>query len=230
MEKLTQWITENPVVTTWITIISLLGVAITVIALIIQIKDKKRKAIFYSITTNVLLDNKVSMIDGIRVTFHDEEVRNIAISTVKIWNGGNELLEASDFYSGKELKLEIPINERILAAKVLDETEDTCKVNATIAEQNNAVQISFYCLEPKQGATINIYHTNIEEDSIYLIGRIKGGKLINRSVSIETENGEVYISTGKYRINLDGGLLSAGLPLFRVFSNILGVSIIKDKR
>ena len=49
METLTKWIAENPVVTTWITIISLLGVAITVIALILQVKDKKRKAIYYTI-------------------------------------------------------------------------------------------------------------------------------------------------------------------------------------
>lgn len=40
---LTKWIAENPEVTTWITIISLLGVVITIIALILQIKDKKEK-------------------------------------------------------------------------------------------------------------------------------------------------------------------------------------------
>ena len=40
MDALTNWIAENPVVTTWITIISLVGVVITIIALILQIKDK----------------------------------------------------------------------------------------------------------------------------------------------------------------------------------------------
>lgn len=43
MNRLTQWIADNPVITTWITLISLIGVVITVIALIMQIRDKKRK-------------------------------------------------------------------------------------------------------------------------------------------------------------------------------------------
>lgn len=48
MNRLTQWIADNPVITTWITLISLIGVVITVIALIMQIRDKKRKIIYYT--------------------------------------------------------------------------------------------------------------------------------------------------------------------------------------
>lgn len=42
MNALTQWIADNPVVTTWITLISLLGVLITVIALILQMDCIRR--------------------------------------------------------------------------------------------------------------------------------------------------------------------------------------------
>ncbi len=55
METLTKWIAENPVVTTWITIISLLGVAITVIALILQVKRQKKKGYFiYTINSTII--------------------------------------------------------------------------------------------------------------------------------------------------------------------------------
>lgn len=47
MNRLTQWIADNPVITTWITLISLIGVVIIVIALIMQIRDKKRKIICF---------------------------------------------------------------------------------------------------------------------------------------------------------------------------------------
>lgn len=59
MNALTQWIADNPVVTTWITLISLLGVLITVIALMLQIGDKKRRAIYYTITSTILVDDEV---------------------------------------------------------------------------------------------------------------------------------------------------------------------------
>ena len=70
MNRLTQWIADNPVITTWITLISLIGVVITVIALIMQIRDKKRKIICFIKNSNVLLDNTISCIDGIKVFFH----------------------------------------------------------------------------------------------------------------------------------------------------------------
>lgn len=162
MNRLTQWIADNPVITTWITLISLIGVVITVIALIMQIRDKKRKIICFIKNSNVLLDNTISCIDGIKVFFHQDEVSTIAVTTIKIWNGGNVILEMSDFYPEKELKAMVPEPEKILAANVVDQTEDTCKAEIKLVNKNEAV-FTFYCLEPGQGATINIYHTNIEE-------------------------------------------------------------------
>ena len=82
MEALTNWIAENPVVTTWITIISLLGAIVTVIALILQVKDKKRKTIYYTINSMVLVDNEVSRIDGIKILFHDKKVDTVVISKI----------------------------------------------------------------------------------------------------------------------------------------------------
>ena len=98
INELTKWISENPVVTTWITIISLVGVVGTLIALILQIKDKKKKAIFYTLSTTVLVDNEVSKIEGIKILFNDEPVSTVVISGIKLWNGGNEILEENSFY------------------------------------------------------------------------------------------------------------------------------------
>lgn len=65
------------------------------------------------------------------------------------------ILEESDFYPQHELKILVPQNEKILAAAVIEKTDDTCKVKivAPNRKENEAV-ISFYCLEPQQGATI----------------------------------------------------------------------------
>ena len=100
-----------------------------------------------------------------------------------MWNGGNEILETSDFYPSYELSIKVPQNEKILAAIVNEETDETCKVNVQNSTQvENVRRIDFYCLEPRQGATITIYHTNIDEKGTEVIGKIKGGKVLNRSV------------------------------------------------
>lgn len=228
MEALTNLIAENPVVTTWVTIISLVGVAITIIALILQIKDKKKKAIYYTIDSTVLVDNEVSRIDGIKILFHDKEIETVVVSKIKLWNGGNEILETSDFYPSYELSIKVPQNEKILAAVVNEETDEACKVNVQNSTQNIRM-IDFYCLEPRQGATITVYHTNTDEKVTEVIGKIKGGKVLNRSVEMIIEDGEMCMATGSYKIYF-GGFLRPYIRLTRNFPKMFGISIVKKKK
>lgn len=230
MEALTKWIAENPVVTTWITIISLIGVAITIVALFLQIKDKKKRAIYYTINSTVLIDNEVSRIDGIKILFHDREIETVVVSKIKLWNGGNEILETSDFYPSHGLSIKVPQNEKILAAVVNEETDETCKVNVQNSTQDKNVRmIDFYCLEPRQGATITIYHTNIDERGTEIIGKIKGGKVLNRSVEMIIEDGEMCMATGSYKIYF-GGFLRPYIRLARKFPKMFGISIVETKK
>lgn len=231
MNVLTQWITDNPVVTTWITLISLLGVLITVIALILQIRDKKRRAIYYTITSTILVADEVSQINGIKILFQDKEISTVAISTIKLWNGGNEILEESDFYPEHELKIVVPQNEKILAAAVIEETDDTCKVKIVAPNRKeNETVVSFYCLEPQQGATINVYHTNVNERETELAGKLKGGKVTNKSIEVGMEDGEMCISTSNCKIYFGRNPFSIGTQAIHLLHNILGISIVKRKK
>ena len=230
MDKLTQWIADNPVISTWITLISLIGVVITIIALVIQIRDKKRKMIHYTMTSNLLVGHTISKIDGIKVLFKDEEVNSVSCTVVKIWNGGNQLIEQTDFYPQRELKFIVPNSEKILTAIVIDEAEESCEFKIDIRENiPNEARILFYCLEPKQTATLNFYHTNVNEKETKLDGKLKGGKIINKSVEISTENGKLCVSTGKYKIYFDD-FLGIRVPIISRISDILGVTIVKHKK
>ena len=231
MEKLTQWITEHPVVTTCVTLISLIGVLLTAIALILQIRDKKKRAIYYTIASTVLIDNKVSAIDGIKILFQDNEISTVAVSNIKLWNGGNEFLEEKDFYPGYELKIVVPESEKILAIAVSEQSDDVCNINAQISNtKSSEALVSFYCLEPRQGATINVYHTNINDKETKMIGKIKGGKVINKSIEIAIDEGELCMSVGRYKIYFSGGIWGAGRNIIDSFSNTFGISVIRSKK
>lgn len=199
--------------------------------MILQIRDKKRRAIYYTITSTTLVDDEVSQINGIKILFQDKEISTVAISTLKLWNGGNEILEESDFYPEHELKIVVPQNEKILAVAVLEETDDTCKVKIVVPnrKENEAV-VSFYCLEPQQGATINVYHTNLNERETGLVGKIKDGKVINKSIEVGMEDGEMCISTSNHKIYFGSNPFSIGTQAIRLFPNILGISIVKRKK
>lgn len=231
MKELTQWITAHPEVSTWITIISVFGVIVSLIALILQIKDKKKRAVYYNIASTVLIDNKVSAIEGIKILFQNKEITTVSVSNIKLWNGGNEFLEKSDFYPGCPLKIVVPENEKILAIALTEQSDETCKINARISDENmSEATISFYCLEPRQGGTINVYHTNTADDGLKIVGKIKGGRVINKSVDVDIENGEMSMSIGKYKVYFDGGLFAAGRDIFDLLYHTFGISVVKGKR
>ena len=116
----------------------------------------------------------------------------------------------------------VPNTEKILAANIVDQTEDTCKVEIKLVSENEAL-LTFYCLEPGQGATINVYHTNMEEEETRLGGRVKGGKIVNRTFEMVVENGELIISTGKHKLYFDKGGLGIRFDLLKTISEICGI-------
>ncbi|MCD7872911.1 MAG: hypothetical protein LUG21_06415, partial [Clostridiales bacterium] len=146
-----------------------------------------------------MINNEISGIEGIKVLFAEEEVKTIVVSTVKLWNSGNEYIESSDFYNENPLKFTMPKTDKILAAAFVEEPDKACQfqINLSTNIQNEAL-ISFYCFEPHQSVRINIYHTCADEKALNLDGRIKGGRIANSAIEMDTQNGEMCISTHKY--------------------------------
>ncbi len=124
----------------------------------------------------------------------------------------------------------IPKTEKILAANIVDQTEDTCKAEFTIVD-NNVAAFTFYCLEPEQGATINLYHTNINEVETKVEGKIKGGKIINKTFELLTENGELIVSNGIISVYFSGGFMGIGSSFYRMILSLLEFTVkVRDKK
>ena len=70
-------------------------------------------------------------------------------------------------------------------------------------------------------------HTNIDEDETKVDGRLKGGKIVNKTLEIFTENGELIVSNGIFRVYWDGGFMGIGLNFFRNISRLLGITVKK---
>lgn len=97
-------------------------------------------------------------------------------------------------------------------------------------QKANQALVSFYCLEPRQGAIINIYHTNMDVKDTKLTGKIIGGKVLNKSLEIAIEDGEMCKSTGTHKIYFSGGIFSTASQVIKMFPDILGISIVKQRR
>jgi len=105
MSQLIQWLSNNPVVSVWITIISSIGFLVTVTAFVVQMKDRRKKILCYTISSTLLFDKCISQIDGVSLFYQNAPIESLSVSNIRIWNAGNEIVHESDFYPENELKV-----------------------------------------------------------------------------------------------------------------------------
>ena len=182
MEKIANWISENPYITAAGLLATFLGLIIAIITPIIQ---KRRKTLCFSYSTTPLVKEDVSNINDIEILFHGNPVKQLAVTSVQIWNGGNTLITSDDFYREHELTLIFENNETIIGIDILKQSEDTIECNIDTSPTN--ATISFQAFEKREFISFNIYHTGNAESLLQLKGKIKEGKIINKTIDIEKQ-------------------------------------------
>ena len=180
MEKIANWISENP----YFTAAGLIATFISlIIAIIIPIAQKKKKEISCSFYTTLLVDKTISKVKGLQMSFQGKAIDQLSVTTLKIWNSGNSIIETSDVYSNHKLKIISPyalhtcIGE-IIDADIIFQSTDTIQGTIEIIEQKD-INISFQSFEKKDYLTIHLYHTGDETTIFMLDGKIKEGKIVN---------------------------------------------------
>lgn len=181
MDAIANWIAKNPYLTAAGLFATFLGLIIAIVTPIIQ---RKRKRLYYTLSTTPLVKGTVSNIKDLEVLFSGKHIERLSVTNVKLWNSGNTLITNDDFYKKHELKL-INHNTKnctILGVDIIKQSADTiqCEIDDTFT-------FSFEALEKKDYITFNIYHTGNENVKFALEGKIKEGKIINKTIDVEKQ-------------------------------------------
>lgn len=180
MENIVNWIVKNPYWTVAGLFATFLGLIIAIIMPIIQ---RRRKNLFFSYSTTPLVKEDITNINGIEILFKGNPVEQLSVSSVRIWNGGNIIITPDDFYKGHELTLQLQNDTSILGIDMLKQSEDTIECNLTCS--SSTINFSFQAFEKKEYISFNIYHTGNADTELDLKGKIKEGKIVNKTVDIE---------------------------------------------
>lgn len=214
LEKIANWIAENPYLTAAGLLATFLGL---IIAIITPIFQRRRKSLFFSYSTTPLVKEDVANIDGIEILFHGSPVEQLSVSSVHIWNGGNTIITPNDFYRGHELELIPPNNISILGIDMLKQSVDTieCEPKCSFS----AVSFSFQAFEKKEYVSFNVYHTGNAETVFDLTGKIKEGKIVNKTVDIEKQI-SLVMDIGSYSsiVPIAAAIVSFFSALFTLFT------------
>lgn len=84
-------------------IVGIIGGAI--VSTIFYLASKKRKVISYKISTTTLISSKCSKLKKLKISYKNIEIDNLYVSTIKIKNIGNCIIENNDFAPSAPLSL-----------------------------------------------------------------------------------------------------------------------------
>lgn len=108
----------------------------------------------------------------IAVTYAGTRIPRLSRTTVAVWNSGHTTLLGTSLVAEDPLRIVVGKNARVLDARVIGHTRGVNKVSVEV-DKEGAIPLTFYFLDPKDCAVIEILHTSAESSSS-IEGTIQG--------------------------------------------------------
>lgn len=157
-----------------------LGLLAILIAIFIYYKSIPRKKIFYAIESECLITNYKSIYGRIKILHDDiEEVENLTVTKISLWNSGNIVINKNDIASKEPFEICFHSDINILETDIIycSDFSNVIKIDKNYIKDNK-IKIDFEFLDKKDGAIIQILHDGIDDKKIFTKGKIKGGNFI----------------------------------------------------
>jgi hypothetical protein len=147
-----------------------------IVAIVIFFAQRKTKKLSYELASNTQLLGVKDEIQGkVKILYEGEEVKNVHLLTVRLYNTGNQSISSKDY----ERALTILVNQeaKILTYEVIDEEPNN--LGATVVLDGNKLILSPVLMNPRDSFSIKALISDFEGKPI-VDGRINGIKTISR--------------------------------------------------
>lgn len=167
-------------------------------------KSKKTFLITYTVRTIQLIKDGIEKLKTLAITYNGEQIPNLTISKIALWNNGTEYIDKSIIASKNPIKVKIDNNYDILDAEILYEKNTSNDFKIKIDINKKYIDVDFEYFDIKEGIVLQVYHTGKNSGNITIKGQIKSGKGINRikpyasSLLLTDISQLVKISNGKF--------------------------------
>lgn len=149
----------------------------------ISVKNKK---LVYTITSQTLITDNLSKIDGLDITYQQKAINNLTSTTINIKSVGKDIIEMGDF--GKATPLCIKTNGEFLLQDKIDSiiTQNTNLNNLMkpIVKDGKTLLLNFDYLSQGDTITFVLLHT----EKLEVDGKLKSGLLLDNTVLKKIDN------------------------------------------
>jgi hypothetical protein len=144
------------------------------ISIILYFRSRKDRRPVYDQKSFNLIRDQTSKVKGLRITHNGEEVRDLTLTKVALWNRGRETINRGDVAPSDALRLTAMPEYRIIQAEVTYAKTKANNFSLKLADDRLTVLIDFDYFHTNEGVMIDIYHTGSSNEHIKLEGTIKG--------------------------------------------------------
>lgn len=159
----------------WLGIIGVvLGVVGIVTGYVFYVRGRKAKEPYWTITTINLITGYSSIFKDLEIRYKGNEIPNFTVSKVVVWNNGRETIDRSDLTKVEPLCIRASSDAEILDAKILKVSNAASNFGIELLADRKNILLGFDYLDFHDGAVIQIVHTGIHGEAIFVEGKIKG--------------------------------------------------------
>jgi hypothetical protein len=152
-----------------------LGILGITLAIVFYLRSRRIKLLSYTARSFTLLSNAVTSLSDFSASYRNNELKNLAVTKILLWNSGNELITSTDIANNDPVRIVFPLHARVLNANVTTMSSISNLVRADVNPmKQNEIIYSFDYLGVNEGCLVSILHTSESPLEVSLCGTIKG--------------------------------------------------------
>lgn len=201
------------IVSNWPPIITIITLPLTIfLACLSVFLNRKDRRPCWATTTNVLIMGYTTKFSGLQVTYNNQPIQNLSMTRIVFWNAGRIDIDKYDLDTSNPLRIHAYGNTDMLDANVLVTNQPSSLFTVAISNDHKDATLKFDFLRRDAGAVIQVLHTGVNLNSVWLVGEIKNvSKLRYRAItreSLHRTSGHLKLRLRKHSIPLGFGRLS----------------------
>jgi hypothetical protein len=151
------------------------GVVGIVLSWIFYRLGRRIKEPCWSIIGFNIIDETVSQVDGINITYMGHPVRALSRSELLFWNNGNTTISNEDVVTGNPFRIVVPSDTTIFRVELSEVNDQYAGLSVDFIAHTERVSISFDHLKPGKGGIITVLHNSAHSMRPAITGELKDG-------------------------------------------------------
>jgi hypothetical protein len=159
-------------------IIGAVSLVIAIVTTILYLLDRKSKKPRWAVTTTPIIEDSVSKIPGLRITYLDRSIKSFLQTSVLFWNAGKEPIRRTDIAPGEPLRIAVASPDAPYSISKPATNNRASNPVLYESERFGPRCIAFDYLEQNHGIKFIIYHGDYGPDAIKVDGIVIGARLV----------------------------------------------------